>query len=355
MGGGVTNIKLRLLAGVSALAIVVAHPESMLAADIPAKPALVTKAPPAAFRDRWSWWVEGGAIRVDGDPGVGGLAGFNVDPKKWGWEGAVGVEYRPGMSPWIWSAQFRYGRNGTGAVAYSNPLAVFQPLGISSTPVAAVGNNAASGKEYHWAADFMVGRDLGLGQGRTTARFGVRIAQIRGKTNGSAQWGPFPVAFTSANCATPSSAIPYCGSERRDYEVKNSFIGAGPRAAIDGQLPLGGNWALEYGVGVAALYGRRKAEQTVNITQVNPTTTPTNAFVCIAGCPNSLTSTSNGFVFNTDAMLGVSYAFSQNVSLLLNYRFDGYWNALRGFDSNGNLTNLDRFYHGPMLRLTATY
>jgi hypothetical protein len=53
-------------------------------------------------------------------------------------------------------------------------------------------------------------------------------------------------------------------------------------------------------------------------------------------------------------MLGVSFAINQFVTLMVNYHFDGYWNALKGYDSNGNLTNLDRFYHGPSIRLTVT-
>ena len=68
----------------------------------------------------------------------------------------------------------------------------------------------------------------------------------------------------------------------------------------------------------------------------------------------AINSSNNGFVFNLDAMLGLSFTITQNVSLMVNYRFDGYWNVLRGYDSNGNVTNHDRFYHGPMLRVTVT-
>ena len=59
-------------------------------------------------------------------------------------------------------------------------------------------------------------------------------------------------------------------------------------------------------------------------------------------------------MFNLDALLGVTYAINPNTNLMVSYRFDGYWNALRGYDSNGNATNLNRFYHGPMIRLIMT-
>jgi len=344
------RVRVTLLAGVSAIAITAAQPEISLAADLPARPVVATKAPPTAFRDRWTVWVEGGAALFGGDPGVAGLTGFDVDPKRWGWEAAIGVEFRPGMSPWIWSAQFRYGQHGSNSES-SNPLATFLVGNFATTPFNFVGTNSASRKEHHWVADFMVGRDMGLGQGHNTLRFGVRIAQIWGKTTGSAQW-----QFNALTPTLPCTALPpsaYCAYDQRAYEQKSSFLGVGPRLALDGQIPFGNNWAFEYAGGVAALFGRRKADQTVAINQIPPTAIPTP--VCVTGCPFATTSSgNNGVVFNMDAMLGLSYAFNPNTILMIAYRFDGYFDALRGYDSNGNVTNLDRFYHGPMVRLTMT-
>ena len=341
------RVRIGLLAGVSALAIAASQPEFASAADLPQRPAPVSKAPSATLPDRWTWWVEGGASALAGDPGVAGLYGFNVDPKQWGWEGAIGFEYRPSMSQWIWSAQFRYGQHGSGS-ANSSPVATFLIGNFATTPYDFAGSNSASRKEHHWAADFMVGRDLGLGGGQNTLRFGVRVAEIRGKTTGAADW-----RFNALTPTLPTCTPAYCAYERRDYVQNSSFLGVGPRLALDGQVPFGGNWKFEYGGGIAALYGRRKADQTLTISQIPPTAIPTP--VCVAGCPiGTSSSSSNGFVFNLDAMLGVSYAITQNASLMLSYRFDGYWNALRGYDSNGSVTNLDRFYHGPMIRLAIT-
>jgi hypothetical protein len=341
------RLRIGLLAGVSVLAIAAARPEIALAADLPARPALTTKAPPAKFNDRWTWWVEGGASALAGDPGVAGLTGFDVDSRRWGWEAAIGVDYRQAMSPWIWSAQFRYSGFGSNSGS-NNPVGLFFPNGTPSITV--VGSNTASRKEHRWVADFMVGRDLGLGQGQQVAKFGVRIAEIRGKTTGSAQWNNVPGLPLIVPSSCPSLAS-YCGSEVRDYTQTNRFLGVGPRLELDGTTPLGGAWSLDYMVGVAGLYGRRKVDQTVNISHPTvPTFTP--PAVLLAGGPVAASSSSNGFVFNLDAMLGISYSINSNTSLLISYRFDGYWNALRGFDTNGNVTNLDRFYHGPMLRLT---
>ena len=341
------NFKTALLSSVSAVALLVANPALVSAADI-GRPQILTKAP-APVHDSWTWWVEGGAARLEGDPGVAGLTNFDVDAKRWGWEGAIGLDYRSSITGWIFSGQFRYGRNGS-ASAGSNPSAVFLGGNFGTTPISVTGTNSASRKEQHWVADFMVGRDLGLGSGMSVAKFGVRVAELRGRTNGSAQWNQFG---TPTNCIpTPASIVAYCASERRDYVQENKFIGIGPRAELNGQVPLLERWSLVYGVGVAGLFGQRKADQTATISQIAPTAIPTPS--CVSGCPNlNVSSSNNGFVFNTDAMLGIAFAIGPNAQLMINYRFDGYWNALRGFDSNGNVTNLDRFYHGPMVRLTV--
>jgi hypothetical protein len=57
-------------------------------------------------------------------------------------------------------------------------------------------------------------------------------------------------------------------------------------------------------------------------------------------------------VFNADAMVGVSYQIAPNYAVMVSYRFDGYWQALKVFNSIGELVNRDRFYHGIMFRLT---
>lgn len=75
---------------------------------------------------------------------------------------------------------------------------------------------------------------------------------------------------------------------------------------------------------------------------------------CVSGCPVDASISDDAWVFNADAMVGLSYAISENLKATVSYRFDGYWNALKAFDSNGQVTSLNRFYQGVMLRLTVT-
>ena len=63
----------------------------------------------------------------------------------------------------------------------------------------------------------------------------------------------------------------------------------------------------------------------------------------------------DGFVFNADGMLGLGYAFSPNIKLSANYRVDAYFDALRVVNSNNGVSNVNRIYHGPNLRLTVQY
>ena len=99
--------------------------------------------------------------------------------------------------------------------------------------------------------------------------------------------------------------------------------------------PVGGGLAFEYMVGAAGLYGQRKADQSVFVSQVIGGAVFPSTPSCVSGCPVNASSNNDGFVFNADAMAGISYAFNPNAKIILNYRFDGYWNALRGWDASG--------------------
>ena len=54
-------------------------------------------------------------------------------------------------------------------------------------------------------------------------------------------------------------------------------------------------------------------------------------------------------------MVGVGYAFGPSTMLSLNYRVDAYFDALRVVNSSNGVTNVNRIYHGPNLRLTVQY
>ncbi|HXW41934.1 MAG TPA: hypothetical protein VEK75_12060, partial [Xanthobacteraceae bacterium] len=172
--------KLALLAGISGLALQLAAP-TVFAADLPQKaPPVLTKAPPKQPSGVWTWWAEGGASDVGGDPNVAGFTSppFDIMPKRWGWQAAAGVDYRFAASPYHWSADFRYTGNASNSLA-GRETAIFSPgTGAGAGPV--TGANAATRKEHNWEADFMVGRDLEIGS-PAQVKFGLRVADIWGQ------------------------------------------------------------------------------------------------------------------------------------------------------------------------------
>lgn len=256
-------------------------------------------------------------------------------PKRWGWQGAVGVDYRFAASPWHRSADFRYMENGSNSGS-SRETAIFSGIISPAGPV--TGSNAATRKEDNWETDFMVGRDLEIGS-PAQLKFGLRVADIWGQTTGVAAWAfkvgsPVAVAF----------------SQTSNYQQTNKFLGVGPRAAIEGSVPLQGAWSIDYNGGVAGLFGRSSVNQTVGVVTTGP-----GVSACLSGCPIAVSSGSDVFVFNADAQAGIAYSFTPTAKLSLNYRVDGYWNALRTFNSAGNPTNVSRVYSGPTLKLTVAY
>lgn len=332
--------KIVLLTGISGLALQLAAPAA-LAADLPRKAPLLTKAPPAPPRGVWTWWAEGGWSNVGGDPFVAGFNNppFDLMPKRWGGQGAVGVDYRFASSPYHLSADFRYMANGSNSGG-GLEIAIFTPFGAH--PV--TGTNAATRKENNWEADFMVGRDLDIGN-PAQLKVGLRVADIWGQTTGSAHWAYAlitPPPLTGAYAQTSN------------YQQTNKFLGVGPRVAIEGVVPLQGAWSIDYNGGIAGLFGHSSGNQAVSVISTT-TSAPPVLPVCLSGCPIAVNSSSNAFVFNADAQAGIAYAFSPGAKLSLNYRFEGYWNPLRGFNSAGAPTNLARTYNGPTLKLTVAY
>lgn len=334
------HYKASLLAGVSVLAITVANPAAVVAADLPARPAMITKAPVLAPVSPWTFWVEGGLQHVGGgDPSIAGLTpDFAPAKKAWGWSGAAALDYR--INPfWHVSAGFRYGAHKSRTTnSIQNGLGLYSGSATSPTTTPATGLNSATRKESNWVADFMVGRELGLGAGSSQFKVGLRVAHIKGTTDGAGQL---------VTAGTTPTVVNY------SYSQTSKFTGWGPRAALEGNMPLTGPWSIDYMVGAAALFGNRTIDQTAT---VNGIPSPGFTFLgCVSGCPGTFSNSSNGTVFNTDAMLGIAYAITPSAKLGLNYRVDYYANAMRTVDSAGNFSNTNRTYHGPNLRLTVNF
>ncbi|HXX52160.1 MAG TPA: Lpg1974 family pore-forming outer membrane protein [Xanthobacteraceae bacterium] len=120
-------------------------------------------------------------------------------------------------------------------------------------------------------------------------------------------------------------------------------MGAGPRLGVVGETPLGGNWSFDWLAGAAALFGQRTINLSATISE-NP-----------SAITISQSNSDNATVFNVDAQVGLSYWFNPNLKMTASYRFDGYFNAIRTVNASGNLADVNRYYQGPMLRLTSKF
>ena len=129
-------------------------------------------------------------------------------------------------------------------------------------------------------------------------------------------------------------------------------MGAGPRFGVQGDIPLGNQWSIDWLAGAAVLFGERTVTTSSTITAGGVTT------------PGLVGNASDSpAIFNADAQAGISYWFTPNVKITASYRYDEYFKALKTFSvASTNLgpggpvlvaSNIDRSFSGPMLRLTT--
>jgi hypothetical protein len=326
------GLRVTLLAGVSVVALAAASPNAS-AADMGAPPVYKkAPSPPPAPPSTWSWWIEGGAFNTGG--ASLGVPTFKPD---WGGEGAIGFDWQA-QTLWHVLGQFRYG-----AASKNKPLN-FSNASAGGTTVTV--NGTQNLREDHWLVDFGIGRDFGLGNGNAMWTLGVRVADLRSKLTANANF--------TAKTFTPSAGGASVSNVTKgtfSAQEKASFVGAGPRFGVQGDIPFGGQWSIDWLAGAAVLFGERNF-------QVTATTTVGGVSMPIAG-----TESDAAAIFNADAEAGLSYWINPNLKITASYRFDDYFNALKTLKSaqsvNSTLvmttSNVDRSYSGPMLRLTSKF
>ncbi len=343
---------------------------SAIALSLSASGAHGQNAPKPAPNPTLTFWVEGalfstggGSFNIPSLPGLGApYTSFNPSH---GIEGAVGFDYQWPSQPWHFVFDFRYGKSKTitsssAASSSSNSFHNFQAFGTisgvlltSTTDISTTKSTArqATERESHLVADFMIGRDLGLGAGKPEFQFGFRVVDL----HAFAQAQQFDQTTTNTDLARTfydTSSCPPCvastsshnssSSSSFDYATWNSgFFGVGPRAAIAGGVPITGPWSFDYSGGIAGLFGPR----TLN-TVMWSTSGP--GFAATYG--------SWAFVFNADAWVALTYVFTPQFKMSAGIRGDFYAAALTTYDINsGGLQNLNRIYWGPLVRLTGSF
>jgi len=278
-------------------------------------------------------WAEGALFSTGGGsfnvPALPGLAApfISFNPKS-GYEGAVGFDYRWPSQQWHFVFDFRYGRTGTA----TGNSSTFKTFGTSfGVPLTSATSSHATERETHLVADFMIGRDLGVGSGTAQVQFGIRVADL---------WASAQVQESGQRTFySHFSTVTAMQTATGDWSSR--FFGAGPRLAITGAVPIVGLWSFDYSGGIAGLIGDRSF----------------NASVSNSAGPGFAASYNNSvFVFNADGWAALSYLFTPNYKLSGGIRGDFYTAALTTYNVNtGGLENIDRLYWGPFIRLTGTF
>jgi hypothetical protein len=350
-------------------------PMQSYAADAP----ILTKAPIVEQRGVLRVWGEGGAIWSGGDPissayqlsdftglaalGGGGAPGgpagvFNLTPKV-GWEAATGFDYRFANSLWHVSGQFRYGEgnaSGSASTAGNVSPAIIALLGGVIPAGTVIGGSetiATNYKETHWIADLAVGREvIGGGPDAMQVKAGLRVSELvgtMGTSDVANRYDKFPAPFVILAGFPALTSFSTTISTQAD--MRNSFLGAGPRIGIEGSVPLAGKWAFDYLGDAAVLFGTR----TVMNTQTSNSAVTPAVFSAAAGLVNfSSVTTSRQYasLFNTDIQVGISYWMTQNAKLSASYRLDAFINASN--DAAASTTN-SRYIHGPRVAISGQF
>jgi hypothetical protein len=323
-----------------------------------AAPAGFFKAPPPR-RGEFTAYAEGSLFWTGGDPIYTFYPGVLFDPgyfahkPKAGWDAGAGFDWRAAGSEWHLSAAFNYGEARTSDSATS-ALTALIPIVVPPVTFAEAQTVASSHRESHWTADFAIGRDVMLGADTVQVKGGVRVAELTARTSTQAN---STLNATSAAPFTVINGVPITGisyTTNYDNQQRSKFLGAGPRLGIEGSVPLRRGFVLDFAADGAALFGSQSFRSVATTTTTVSTTPP----VAIPVPPpfTTVTDTSlNAVVYNADIQAGIGYWATPNLKLSAAYRLDAFFGALRTLDAQGNLTKIDRYFHGPRVAATVKF
>ena len=266
----------------------------------------------------------------------------SVRPKL-GIDGAIGFDHRFAGTRWHVNGEGRAGVS-QGTSSFTDAFA-FSTTSGGGLAFSASATGEAKLTEWHWHTDLGIGYDIISGRAPLQIKFGVRIAEVAA-TNKITTNGAFSVQAplgTTVVTATTNDLT----TDRR------SFLGAGPRIGMEGEVPLYSGWTLDYKGDAAILFGNTKIQSE----------SVTSFAISGGGFSASGTFNSNNdywtksiYVWNFDLQAGIGYWFSPNTKLSLSYRVDAFLDALRqSRDDTLPGRSIDRYYHGPKVTLTSRW
>jgi hypothetical protein len=200
-------------------------------------------------------------------------------PPRYALGGEAKFVFAPDDSDWRFSAALRFGRSNNGRHIHQQTTQSIKPGGLNFARTAplyaditAFGDTDTSHAERHAIADFMVGRDVGVGLwGRGSSSvfsFGVRFAQFTARNANTLREAPDP--FMSRYQTGYFLGKPKYKTNTHHHSfyaqgsIWRSFSGVGPTISMSGSQPFAGNEeageiSFDWGANAAVLFGRQKA------------------------------------------------------------------------------------------------
>jgi iron complex outermembrane receptor protein len=270
------------------------------------------------------------------------------EPPATGLDWETKVSFEPDGSDWVFAAAIRYGRSASNRHVHqqTKPVPVpetfegmktFNGEPLQNTPATHYVDTQTSSSESHLIADFMAGKDVGLGMfGRTGSSVvsgGVRMASFT--SNSSAKFFSDPDAAVVAH---PKYIFKhqYSGSS----DAKRSFRGIGPAISWNASTPIGGNEqngeiTVDWGSNAAVLFGRQTAggRHTTGAYYycIPGIFTPANCHVTKSHYQHTVAVNRSRLVAvpNVGALFGISFKY-QNAKVSFGYRADEFFGVMDG-------------------------
>jgi|SRR6185437_7416431 hypothetical protein len=296
-------------------------------------------------------------------------------PPRYAIGGEGRIMFAPEGSDWSLSADVRYGRSN-GAKHLHQQTTEVRKSGVhllTDDPVyvrlTGFGDTASAHKASYLVADFVAGRDVGLGLWRgsssATVDFGVRFVQFTAKSSTTLRELPDP--FIERVPQPPNPFLPNqhkytTNSHHHSFyaqsSVWHSFSGVGPTISMSGSQAFAGNpdegeLSFDWGANGAVLFGRQKVHGSHKTTGEYFT----NHFTAFGFAPKSSYSTPKPVartrsvvVPNVGGFAGLSFRRS-NAKVSFGYRADFFFGAMdAGIDARHTE---DMSFHGPFAKISV--
>jgi hypothetical protein len=286
-------------------------------------------------------------------------------PPRYAFGGEGKITFLPKGSDWSLVAAVRYGRSNGDKHVHQQTRDVHEsgkhllddgPVIVSVTNFS---DTASSHKQSQIIADFMVGRDVGLGllggNAAATVDFGVRFAQFTAKSTTTLRDRPdaYKARIPIPSPFHPSwhkyNTVAHNHSFYAHNEIARSFSGIGPTLSMNGSQALAGDinedaLTFDWGVNAAVLFGRQKVKgshKTTGIYMGNFAAPPISRYSLP---PKFNTRSRTVVVPNVGGFAGFSARYT-NAKLSVGYRADFFFGAMDGgIDAR---RTRDRSFYGP--------